>query len=260
MAIDYSGSAQYHLADFTIDDTSPMWAAISCWFNTDISTADQTLVAIGDTDEGSRNYLRLYLISANMLVAETFSLGIQYATGTTTGYSTGTWHHAFGCWQNGIYSVWQQQIWIDGGSSSFHSGRVPTIVSPKLGLGVLPLALSKVLLFNGRLAEVAVWIKNNAADDGSEPTVPEIVALAKGFSPLTVKPQNLTFYAPLVRAVQDVRGGRTLTATGSPTVADHCRVIYPHKRIAVPFVPAATNRVVSLGGYYKSASRAVLIG
>lgn len=64
-------------------------------------------------------------------------------------------------------------------------------------------------------AEVAVWSAPLTAD--------EAVSYAKGFKPSRIRPQSLVFYAPLVRAVQDVRKGITLTPVNSPTVADHPR-------------------------------------
>lgn len=69
----------------------------------------------------------------------------------------------------------------------------------------------------GQSAEVAVW---NAAL-----TTPEIASLQKGFSPRRIRPQSLVFYAPLLRNVQELRQGFTLTPGGTtPTVATHPRV------------------------------------
>jgi hypothetical protein len=39
-----------------------------------------------------------------------------------------------------------------------------------------------------------------------------------------VRPQSLVFYAPLVRDLQDVRGGLTITNNNGATVAAHPRV------------------------------------
>ena len=55
-------------------------------------------------------------------------------------------------------------------------------------------------------------------------TAAEIASLAKGFSPRLIRPQSLAFYAPLIRETLDIRGGLTLTDSGS-TVADHPRII-----------------------------------
>jgi hypothetical protein len=70
--------------------------------------------------------------------------------------------------------------------------------------------------WNGLLAEIAVW--DVALTDD------EITSLARGFKPSRIRPQNLQFYAPIVRGLQDVRGGRAITNNGSVPVADHPRV------------------------------------
>lgn len=70
--------------------------------------------------------------------------------------------------------------------------------------------------FDGDIAEVGVW---NVAL-----TAAEIASLADGMTCDKVRPQSLVFYAPLVRDLQDVRGGLTITNTNTATVANHPRV------------------------------------
>lgn len=71
---------------------------------------------------------------------------------------------------------------------------------------------------NANYAEVGIW---NAAL-----TAAEIASLAKGMTCDKVRPQNLVFYAPLVRDLIDQKGGLTLTNNNGATVANHPR-IYP---------------------------------
>ena len=68
----------------------------------------------------------------------------------------------------------------------------------------------------GRIAEVGIW---NVAL-----TAAEVASLAKGMTCDKVRPQSLVFYAPLVRDLQDVRGGLTITNNNTATVANHPRV------------------------------------
>lgn len=70
---------------------------------------------------------------------------------------------------------------------------------------------------NGTISEAAAW---NAAL-----TMAEISALSKGFTADQIRPQSLVFYAPLIRNLQDVRGGRTITNNNGATVAVHPRII-----------------------------------
>jgi len=78
------------------------------------------------------------------------------------------------------------------------------------------------LYFSGRIAEPAVW-DVSLSDD-------EIALLAKGFSPLFFRPQNLAAYWPLI-ALEDINdriGGFNMTAVNTPVTADHMpKIIYP---------------------------------
>ena len=69
---------------------------------------------------------------------------------------------------------------------------------------------------NGLIAEVGIWNVALTAD--------EIASLADGMTCDKVRPQSLVFYAPLVRELQDVKGGLTITNNNGATVANHPRV------------------------------------
>lgn len=68
---------------------------------------------------------------------------------------------------------------------------------------------------NGLAACCAIWDATLTDDD--------VASLYKGFSPRRVRPQNLKFYAPLVRQFLDVRGGISLSVTGTSAVGVHPR-------------------------------------
>ena len=67
----------------------------------------------------------------------------------------------------------------------------------------------------GQFAELAMWQEALSGAD--------VAALAKGMTPDKVRADKLVSYIPLVRDIQDVRSGTTLTDT-STTVATHPRV------------------------------------
>ncbi len=77
--------------------------------------------------------------------------------------------------------------------------------------------------WDGDLAEAALW--NVSLLDK------EFIALAKGYSPLFIRPQNLVFYCPIWGNDSpeiDIIGGRQMTLTGgTPAKADHPPIIYP---------------------------------
>jgi hypothetical protein len=74
-----------------------------------------------------------------------------------------------------------------------------------------------VRYLNGQVSEVGIW-KAGLTDA-------EITALARGFTADQIRPQSLSFYAPLVRNFQDVRGGLVITNNNGATVATHPRII-----------------------------------
>jgi len=67
----------------------------------------------------------------------------------------------------------------------------------------------------GDYAELGMW--------QAALTAAEIASLAKGMTCAQVRPQSLVYYTPLVRDIQDIARGMTLTNTNS-TVANHPRV------------------------------------
>jgi len=77
--------------------------------------------------------------------------------------------------------------------------------------------------WEGGIAEVAAYSADLSAG--------EIAALAKGFSPLMVRPSALVGYWPLggpyPSTVMDPIGSNTLTANGGASVETHPRIIYP---------------------------------
>jgi hypothetical protein len=72
--------------------------------------------------------------------------------------------------------------------------------------------------WGGAIAEVGVWSVALTSD--------EIASLSKGVSCDKVRPQSLVFYAPLIRAINDIARGISISNTNSATVSDHPRIYY----------------------------------
>ena len=97
-------------------------------------------------------------------------------------------------------------------------------------LGTIPSTTSNNVLNEsfkiGRAATNNVWSTGDFAELGmwqSTLTAAEIASLAKGMTCDKVRPQSLVYYTPLIRDIQDLARGMTLTDTNS-TVANHPRV------------------------------------
>jgi len=82
----------------------------------------------------------------------------------------------------------------------------------------------------------------------------EIVSLAKGFSPLLIRPASLIFYAPLTRnngsgGWIELVDGRQLIEVNSPVVAEQPRIIQPAQSLIVP--SSYDGNITVLSQYYR---------
>jgi hypothetical protein len=78
----------------------------------------------------------------------------------------------------------------------------------------------------GRLQVGNLWSTGDFAELGmwqATLTAEEVASLAKGMTCDKIRPQSLVYYTPLIRDIQDLARGMTLTNTNS-TVATHPRV------------------------------------
>jgi hypothetical protein len=125
----------------------------------------------------------------------------------STAYNLNTWNHAAFVDQSASKQLFQNGVSV--GTSSVN--KTPTGLN-EIRIGVYTTSNN----FDGSFAEVGIW---NAAL-----TAAEIISLSIGMTCDKIRPQNLVFYAPLVRNLQDVKGGRTITNINGATVATHPRV------------------------------------
>jgi hypothetical protein len=234
MAIDYDVAAtQYHMTSSTPVTGVPF--SMACWFNPDNVSSALTLLSIAD-NASTNNYFSMMAQGAIAgdpvrLAAADGGSASNCDSITPPGYTANAWHHACAVCATST----DRAVYLNGGNvGTDENERIPAGLD-RIGIGVRA-ASTPTVLMNGRLAEVAIW--------DAALTAAEVAALgAKAFSPLCIRPANLVFYPPHVRNVQDIIGGLTLTATGTPTVADHPRIIYP-SRSQIAFTAAAVAQMV----------------
>lgn len=93
--------------------------------------------------------------------------------------------------------------------------------------GTFPATTSNQNAFRiGRVVDGNYWSTGDFADIGmwqSTLTAEEVASLSKGMTCEKIRPQSLVTYIPLMRDIQDLARGMTLTNTNS-TVANHPRV------------------------------------
>jgi hypothetical protein len=214
MAYQFNGTNQFLNTPTTGAVVAGMPLTMACWFYPNNATANLTLMAMapiwGNSNPG------FYVMAANGSVAGdpiqigTDALGNTVAS-STAGFTANNWHHACGVFT----STTSRTVYLDGGNSATNTFNYSPN-SPVQGLRIGQFLQGFERRMNGRIAEVGIW---NAAL-----TAEEIASLAKGMTCDKVRPQNLVFYAPLVRDLQDVRGGLTITNNNAATVANHPRV------------------------------------
>lgn len=187
---------------------------LACWFRSTSSTAAQALITITDTTDAT-HYFRL--MAAGATAGDPVQAAASATTGgaavSSTGYSTNVWTAAAGVFT----SAASRAAFINGGSKGTNAtSRTPLSVdSIKLGHSLDSSEAPQQPLL-GLLAGAAIW--NAALTDA------EVAGHAKGVSPLLIRPQSLVFYAPLIRGLQDIRAGLTITMTGTVAVDVHPRI------------------------------------
>ena len=215
------GSTQF-LLNTSVAVVSAAPCTMAAWFNTDDSAKD-ALLAVSNYSPGSFNGFWLVLDEYDYVQARLYDGSIGNATSSTT-YSLNTWHHACAVFAANN----NRSAYLDGGNKG-------TDTSTHTPSGLENTSIGAILynegpgdwLISGSIAEAGIW--NVALSDA------EVALLAKGYSPLFVRPQNLVFYAPLIRDEDiDIVGGLALTPYNSPTVAPHPPVVYPSQPIYVP--------------------------
>lgn len=128
------------------------------------------------------------------------------------------WHHAaftFDGSQTGNSN--RLKIYFDGvNETATFAGTIPSATSNNAANEDVRIGQDVNGTFgSGEYAEIGAWQATLNAE--------EISSLYKGMKPNLVRPDSLVLYTPLVREIQDVVGGITLTDTNT-TVATHPRV------------------------------------
>ena len=212
MAYDFTtASSQYLSTNSAVVTGRPI--TLAAWFNRKNTTAPHSFVSVGSSS--STNFITLLAgVGPNNFVSMVVNGGVNPVSSQAySGATANTWHHGCGTYNssneiraflNGINS---------GVVTAVHNLTTQdrTTIGARFGIGGAVAQFADALI-----ADVGIWnvVLNNS----------EIACLAKGMTCDKVCPQNLVFYAPLVRNIQDVKGGLTITNNNAATVAAHPRV------------------------------------
>ena len=196
--------------------SAPVTAApvtMSCWFNSLSIAQTQALIVI-ENAAGNRRYALQILgaVAGDPVQFGATSGGTTGMALSSIGYTANTWNHACGIEINSASRI----VYLNGGNTGTNTTAKNVIDLVELKIGAANSSGTIVNHMNGLIAEVGIW--------NAELTAEEVASLSKGMACNKIRPQSLVFYAPLIRDLQDVRDGLTLTNNNGATAANHPRV------------------------------------
>lgn len=209
-----SASSQSITGNATLVTAEPLTIALR--YRLASTPTNRMAFALGrSTGQGA---FRLNITGTTMLAQRVDDTGAPNASSSTTVANTvGTWYHAAAVFLGSGQNV---TGYINGvaGTPALNTGTTLSTLD-RVVVGARLSGGTPGLFFDGDLAEIGVW---NAAL-----TAEEIAGLAKGFRNRTTRSSSLRFNLRLIRSIQDLAQGLSMTANNSPTVSNHPLVIYP---------------------------------
>lgn len=181
---------------------------IAAWYNRSATTT-QTIVSLDTTSASQRMLIRVAGSTLQVEILGTFLGGLASSTNSDT---VSVYNHSVGR----LTSIVARDVVLNNtvGTTNTTGVQNPTIIS-NLNIGTRRVSTLGEY-FTGQISEVAVWTGSLTNDD--------VNSLYKGFKSTRVRPELLLYYIPLIRDVNELKTGISLTTENSPTVADHPRV------------------------------------
>lgn len=195
--------------------------SMACWFNSITNTASQTLMILEASS--TTQYLALMArgdISSDPLYAQSAGSSANQAA-TSTGFYTNTWTHACAVFaaQN------SRAVYINGGNKGTNTTDRAVTEPNTTGLGDRPSAPGGTRFLAGQIENAAIWAVELADAD--------VLQLALGACPLSVKPEHLVSYWPLIGNLSpeiEVVNKYEMSLQGTPTKGSWKGVYLPRYR------------------------------
>jgi hypothetical protein len=215
MAYDFTTASSQYLST----TSAPVTAApltMACWFRVASATSQSILLNLGNpaAANGSAGGYRLVVPSstANLRASQVVTgTASQFADTASNTVVANTWMHGAGVFVTNS----SRAVYLSNATAVTNTGTQLTPFTNNFSIGTA-LNAGTPPYMTGQIAEVGIW---NVAL-----TAAEIASLAKGMTCDKVRPQSLVFYAPLIRDLQDTKGGLIITPVNNPTVAPHPRI------------------------------------
>ncbi len=207
--------------------------SISLWFRTTSVSAIQMPFHWGIGGSGSfANSFGIFIrgdLSGDLIQAFTYDSGAGSFATTSTGYTSGQWHHALAVFA----AVNDRRIYIDGGGKGTEgTSRTPA----GHNLIILGIDLTGTYPVVGDIAEVSLW--------GSALTDADAVTLAAGAPALSVSPSTILANRPMPE--RESGGLRSSLSAIAWTETGACTQIVHPDKVLMPegiVVPQARNPI-----------------
>lgn len=259
MAISLNGSTQYLTYDSAVVSGYPF--TLACWFYTFNTTGAYCAVTLSRRNPiAARGYQYDGLsirgdVAGDPVEAASYTTSATSITArTSTGYSANRWTHGCAIFESNS----SRSALINGGSKVTTTTSGAPDPPDTTSIGVVRYSTGygndniKETYYNGYIAEVGIW--NVVLTDS------EIASLARGYSPMIIRPNSLVAYYPLggiypQNANSIFKNPYNLTAIGSPTYVDHPNTVYPgNKNILYPLYYNNILDVIYPSNYYYMSS------
>jgi hypothetical protein len=212
MARTFNGTNQYLRTSSAPAIGFPM--TFAAWCRPTSMTGTRTVMAVGQAPAATRHRNQIVMLSTGALRLGTITSSTATVDTTATS-ANNQWVHAAGV----VTSLSGRTIYMNGGNavtSTATIGAYNTFTEMSIGAQQSNTASTYENFWAGDLAEVGVW---NVAL-----TPEEVASLGRGVSCYQVRPQSLVFYAPLIRAINDIARGISISNINSATVSNHPRI------------------------------------
>lgn len=237
MARSIAGTAGNFLANAAANATAtPL--TLACWFRPDNVTTYYTLMNVQTRPTPFLDSYHVLGINGaaggDPVIAETAFSGTYVSASTSSGYSANTWQHACAVFASST----SRSVYLNGGSKGTDTSSCTPNTANYTQLGGFSSSSTNFDSLAGRIAEAGIW--------AAALTDAEVLALARGFSPLLIRPDALVNYWPLIGRASpepDLIGGLPLTITGTVSQAEHVGIIMPR----APWVPGPASAAASGG-------------
>lgn len=205
--LEYSGAASTALP-----------VTLVSWCNTSVTTATQVCVSLS-TAAGT-NSVSLRLINGAIIRARSSNTaGTAVQSDTTGTYSANTWFHAAAVFTSNT----SRTAYLNGTAATTNTtSNDPSASTFNItSIGNNTASSVRANFYTGSIADAAIW--------SVALTAAEIASLAKGVSPLMIRPASLISYWPLIGQASpeiDLHSRFEMTVSGA-TAAAHPRVYMP---------------------------------